>query len=246
MCRMIGFSASAPVRVGQFLRAVAHQAQHGCRPWGRPHGDGWGMVLATSTGWFHARSDRPIWEFPLERLADLEATSGLVHSRLASPNTPVDLTKVHPFCAVVGVRPLAFCHNGSVTNVDAMPLPKMVELPPKPIDTERYFALVQDGVAAGLDAELALAEAARSILRAGAQASSLNALLLSEEELVAFRGPVDQNYAHYYTLFTYHLGDHCVAVSTERIQDWGAGQAFEGTLVVRNGNIIAQHAWQLA
>lgn len=242
MCRMVGFSASSPVKIGPFLEAVAFQAQHGCRPWGRPHGDGWGLVVATNEGWFHARSDHPIWEFPLHQLAGLEAKCGLVHARLASPNTPVDITKVHPFCAVVAERPLAFCHNGSITNPEHIVPRVKIPLPPKAIDTELYFAIVQELLHNGLNADLAIEEAARTIFEAGCNASSLNAFLLTQDELVALKGPVMQDLKHYYTIYYYQV-NNCSIVSTECFPEWGDGTLLEGTVVVRDGRIIANRPW---
>lgn len=242
MCRMVGFSASSPVKIGPFLEAVAFQAQHGCRPWGRPHGDGWGLVVATKDGWLHARNDRPIWEFPLHHLAGLEATCGLVHARLASPNTPVDITKVHPFCAIVGGRSVAFCHNGSVSNAEHI-LPRVkIPLPHNAIDTELYFALVQERFHDGLDATLAIEEAARTILEAGCTASSLNALLLAQDELVALRGPVMKGLEHYYSLYYYQVNDCCI-VSTECLSEWGDSTLLDGTIAMRCGKVIASRLW---
>ncbi|MCX7625176.1 MAG: class II glutamine amidotransferase [Candidatus Sumerlaeaceae bacterium] len=242
MCRMVGFSASSPQRIGPFLEAVAFQAQHGCRPWGRPHGDGWGMVIATAQGWFQTKSDRPIWDFPLHHLANLEATCGLVHARLASPNTPVDITKVHPFSATLGERTFAFCHNGSISKAEHLLPDIQIALPPKAIDTEIYFGLVQQHLGNGLDAALALREAARKILSADCEASSLNALLLTQDELVALRGPVTHGLEHYYTLYYYQVNECCV-ISTESHEQWGEGLLLDGTLVVRDGQLLTTQPW---
>ncbi len=239
MCRMVGFSAAKPVKIGPFLRAVAHQAQHGCRPWGRPHGDGWGLAVLTPSGWFVAHSNRPIWEFPLETIAELEATSGLVHARLASPNTPVNLVKVHPFCAVLDGRTFAFCHNGSITRCDRLPQPRHVMLPPNAIDTEHYFALVQDRIFNGDTEEAALAETIKVAVKHECEASSLNALLLSDKKLVAAKGPVDQNYQHYYTLYVHQTGE-LTAVSTEPLTGFGVGNLLEDVLVAETGRITTR------
>ncbi|MGC8841070.1 MAG: class II glutamine amidotransferase [Candidatus Sumerlaeaceae bacterium] len=237
---MVGFTAAKPVRVGAFLEAVAEQAQHGCQPWGRPHGDGWGMALLTPAGWFVAHSNRPIWEFSLGRLAGVEATSGLVHARLASPNTPVNLTKVHPFCAVIEGQTYAFCHNGSITRRERLPRPANITLATDAIDTEQYFALVQERLACGDSEEEALATTVKDIENVSCEFSSLNALLLSEKKLVAVRGPVDEKYRHYYTIYV-HCGPEIVAVSTEPLSAFSESVPLDGIFAAAHGSIATCH-----
>lgn len=221
MCRMIGFSASQPLRVGPLVEALAYQAQHGCRPWGRCHEDGWGIVLKTSGGCIWVRCDRPIWEFPWQELGNTHATVGLLHCRLASPHTPVELSKVHPFVATVGGKTIAFCHNGTIHNARDLPAPANVSLPLNAIDTEIYFAYVQEKLLAGGTAvELAVPQAVDQMRQQGAKASSFNALCLAGDRLVAFRGPIDHEYDYYYTLFMQERDGACV-VSTEPLEGWG-------------------------
>jgi predicted glutamine amidotransferase len=239
MCRMIGFSAAQPRRVGEFLDALAHQAQWGCRPWGRPHGDGWGMMLLTPSGWFHTRCDHPIWKSQLDRLADLEASCGLMHCRLASPDTPVNITKVHPFCAVVSGASVAFAHNGTIRNVSALPPPANADLPSDAIDTEFYFAHVRQRLGDGLADDEALRGTVAFLMGAGADVSSLNALMLRGDTLSAIKGPIDDEYRHYYTLYV-HTRDDAVVVSTEPLAGWGKGELLNGTIVACQGQITAQ------
>lgn len=238
MCRMIGFSCAQPVRVEGFLRAVAHQAQHGKKPWGRPHGDGWAMVLMTEAGWLQVRCDHPIWESPLEELGALQARCGLIHARLASPNTPIDITKTHPFCARVGEQRLAFCHNGSVEQVDRMPRPSQVGLPPRAIDSEIYFALVQELLPTEDSVEGALGRAAQRILEADCQPTSLNALLLANDRLVCYKGPTDPTNAQYYTLYLHRPDATSVAVSTEPVPAFGPARELEGIVTSREGLVL--------
>ncbi len=241
MCRMIGFSAPEPIRIGPLVEALAYQAQHGCRPWGRCHEDGWGIVLKTSGGCFWARCDRPVWEFPWQELANTYATAGLLHCRLASPNTPVELSKVHPFVATVGGSTIAFCHNGTIHNARELPRPANTSLPGNAIDTEIYFGYVQAELAAGAAPELAVPRAVERMRQLGANASSLNALCLAGERLVAFRGPVDREYYYYYTLFA-HERNGISVVSTEALEGWGDVHLLEEgeTLAFEQGQKVRQ------
>lgn len=112
-------------------------------------------------------------------------------------------------------------------------------LPPNAIDTEHYFALVQDRIFNGDTEEAALDETIKVAVKHECEASSLNALLLSDKNLVAAKGPVDENYQHYYTLYV-HQTDELTAVSTEPLTGFGVGNLLEGVLVAETGRITTR------
>jgi predicted glutamine amidotransferase len=238
---MLGFSADHPLSIAPFLDALAHQAQYGVKPGNRPHEDGWGMLVRTPAGFVHARFDHAMWKSDYDGFRHLCATVGVFHARLASENTPIDLTKVHPFCARSGNDLLAFCHNGSVGNVALMPRPTRISLPEDAIDSEIYFSLVREMILDGQTPAEALRSAAQNIFATPCEASSLNALLLAGNRLAAFKGRTLPSYSHYHTL-SMHKGDGCIVISTEPVSGFGEPEPLVGALELENGQVLKQIA----
>lgn len=224
MCRMIGVFAREPIETARFLDALVAQARDGRRPPGpqsRPHEDGYGVAVFSGDHWIHIREMCPMWEGALEASRVLRGTVMLLHARLASVNTAIDLTKLHPFAAATEKMPtLMFCHNGTIRGAQRLP----VACPDHATDTERYFALVQDRITHGDGLSEALSIAVQTIYSAvGEDAVSVNALLTDGREMVAYRGRIRPENRDYHTLFVAE-GDGLRIVSTEPFDCPGAGE----------------------
>jgi len=227
MCRMIGFVSETPIPAAPFLKALAVQAREGREC---PHGDGWGMALRVNGHWLWVRQASPIWEGPLDALGELRADLGILHARQASPNTPINLNKVHPFVMPDPRHPdeknfvLIFCHNGTVRIPERIP----VAVPADAIDSERYFALVVKSLKETNHLQSAVKSASETIINAGAQPSSLNCLLSDGESLIAYRGAVLPENLEYHTLYV-QRSSGCTVLSTEPLPEplYGNPQALQ-------------------
>lgn len=243
MCRMIGFAASEPIAIGPFLRELARQSLEGCRPPGcdRPHEDGFGIALFRNGHWLLVHEQCAVWEGPLDGLGKLTGTIAVLHSRMATDETTINFTKLHPFRARAGGSDLVFCHNGSIYGHErlfpAAGLPADTD-PKDVIDTQAYFAMVcaEFGEGRGmLDALPAAAEQIYATVGAH-DARSLNALISDGRSLVAYKGHVLDANRGYHTLFTTRAAGVAV-VSTQVYGLPGAGtwHPVEGAQTVSPG-----------
>lgn len=227
MCRMVGYVSQRAIPVASLLQALAAQAKEGREC---PHGDGWGMALRLDGHWLWVRQASPIWQAPLDVLGELRSDLGIFHARKASPNTPINLSKVHPFVipdarqAHAMESAMVFCHNGTVRIPERIP----VAAPADAIDSERYFALVVETLKETTSLQEAVKRAAQAIVSAEAQPSSLNCLLSDGESLIAYRGAVLPENMEYHTLYVQE-SPGCTVVSTEPLPDqlYGKPRALE-------------------
>lgn len=151
----------------------------------RLHGDGWGWAGVERTG------DAPlVRKSPLSAAADpdFRATiarnshAAMMHLRWATLGLPVELRNAHPFRA----GDVSFEHNGSLKPIERireMLSPDAERMMTGDTDSEMYFALIQEQLAAGLSLPQATTSVARR-LRKSFPLSSLNAFLLDREQLV--------------------------------------------------------------
>lgn len=151
----------------------------------RLHGDGWGWAGVAHLG------DAPIvHKSPLSAAADPEfrrtiGTPGhaaMMHLRWATLGLPVELHNAHPFRS----GDVSFEHNGSLKPIDkarAMLSPEALARMTGDTDSEMYFVLIQEQLAAGLSLPEATLQVARR-LREAFPLSSLNAILLDRQQLV--------------------------------------------------------------
>ncbi|MDQ4214936.1 class II glutamine amidotransferase [Microbacterium capsulatum] len=151
----------------------------------RLHGDGWGWAGVARTG------EAPeVRKSPLSAAADPDfrptiATAGhaaMMHLRWATLGLPVELRNAHPFRA----GDVSFEHNGSlkpIERVRAMLSPEALAGMSGETDSEMYFTLIREQLAAGADLPEATARVVRR-LRAAFPLSSLNAILLDGDQLV--------------------------------------------------------------
>lgn len=185
MCRLIAYAAPAPTTLEALIGATQCNA---FRDMSRLHADGWG------TAWVEDPNDdaevhRTRATIPVDRTVPLSsamesdtATARIVHLRMATSGMAVNFENTHPFLA----DRLAFAHNGTVVPLDQLKalldpsVPATVE---GGTDSEHYFALISQHMASGMSLFDAVC-ATVTLLRAHFPNASLNALLLSPEELI--------------------------------------------------------------
>jgi gamma-glutamyl hercynylcysteine S-oxide hydrolase len=149
------------------------------------HGDGWGWSGIADPG------DTPAVQKSVRSAAEDEAfgealaaqaRAAMVHLRWATLGLGVEDDNTHPFLA----DGIAFEHNGSLKPLDrvrSMLSPESRAHLNGETDSEMYFALIREKAASGLRLPEAALEAA-SRLRVAFPASSLNAILLDDEQLI--------------------------------------------------------------
>jgi len=187
VCRLFGYVATHPTTVEATLGTrVLEQFSR----LSRLHGDGWG------TAWFDPeaprelgqrtyRSPRPAHSDPAfaQQTGTEPSRARIVHLRWASPGLRVRSENTHPFF----VDGMSFAHNGSLmppATVEQLLEPESVASLVGATDSERYFALVRQELRrCGGDTVVAVARSVR-MLRARFPIASLNALVLSSDELV--------------------------------------------------------------
>lgn len=182
MCRLLGSAAPAPTTVedvlgGEQRRVFADMA--------RLHRDGWGTAWRDDDGVHGAASPTGAVGDPgLDAvLAEDRASARIVHLRLATRGMACSLENTHPFV----VDGMAFAHNGSLEPTG--PIERLISARNRArligtTDSERYFAAIRTAVDEGmtpLDATVATVSA----LREAYPRRSLNALLLTDRELLA-------------------------------------------------------------
>lgn len=182
MCRLLGYCAPAPRSVADALGAEQSAVFHDMA---RLHSDGWGSAWTTADGIRSIVSpDSGLQDARLTRVLTGDAsTARIVHLRLATDGLVCGPQNTHPF-----VRDgFAFAHNGSLSPipvVESLVSPARLREVEGTTDSERYFAAVLSRVDAGstpFDAVRATAAA----LRIAFPHRSLNALLLTPDELIA-------------------------------------------------------------
>jgi glutamine amidotransferase len=149
------------------------------------HGDGWGWAGVSEVG------DGPSVHKSVESAAKdpnfgtslaVGSRAAMVHLRWATSGMEIEEGNTHPFL----MDGISFEHNGSLKPVERaremLSAESLADLVGH-TDSEMYFALIREKKAAGLDLPDA-ARAAASDLRRAFPLSSLNAILLTSEELI--------------------------------------------------------------
>ena len=185
MCRLLAYAAPRAVAVEELIGTDQCETY---RLMARLHDDGWG------TAWLEdgkrtdvvrrKRTIRPGYDD--ERLLAMMdrplSRARIFHLRLATDHMAVVKRNSHPFRA----DGMAFAHNGSIAPtavLRAMVGPAALAGVRGTTDSELYFALIREGVAAGLPVARAAADAVRRIRTAYPQAS-LNSVTLTPTQLV--------------------------------------------------------------
>lgn len=181
MCRLLGVVAAGPAPPARLvpdeltrLEALAEVHPHG---WGVARV---GPADAVEVVRVPERAGRgPAWRTAVDAGP---TDAALLHIRQASPGMAHVTLNTHPFLG----DGMAFAHNGhvdTVADLDALVVASDGPAPAGDTDSERYFSLVRAGIGRG-STDQALLAAARRITDA-ATATSLNALALTDRELVA-------------------------------------------------------------
>lgn len=229
MCRLLGFVARRPRPV---VDVVGADVLDEFVALGRVHCDGWGLAWrADGSVHVHTSSGSALDEL-VPFASGLVTDAAVLHLRWASAGLAVEPANLHPFSG----QGAAFAHNGTIWPPDALDALLAAEPgPPVPrrgsTDSERYFALVQHGLLAGLSAPDA-ARRALALIRPHYRRASLNALLLTPDALVAIaagdgaalerrwvdhcvlRGVEGEHNEIFYTLRTAQVGDAVLVGST--------------------------------
>jgi len=185
MCRLLGFASHAARSVTSVIGGDQSQVFLDMT---RLHRDGWGCAWVDSEKSPDVHSVKhanPGFEdTELNRaLTSKRATSEIIHLRMATDGMSCQPSNTHPFAA----EGVAFAHNGSIPDpVQLEPLltPGIRESLLGETDSERYFALIRSHHEQGMSWLEAARTAARTI-RDLFPHTSLNALMLTENELIA-------------------------------------------------------------
>jgi predicted glutamine amidotransferase len=219
VCRLLGW-ASRPAR--PLAGLLGAEDLHAFTELSCTHGDGWGAARSTGTGVQvvrdpdAARTSAAFADWASGTPSDL----GMVHLRWATLGLAVRPENTHPFTDGT----VAFAHNGSIrppAALDPLVGDGVRALRAGDTDSERYFLAVLSRLREGATPAGALAATVTAIA-ASTDFSSLNALLLTPDQLVAVCRPGPEADQHAegpdYFALRYRAGDDAVVVSSS---GWG-------------------------
>jgi glutamine amidotransferase len=188
MCRLLGYAAPSPTTVADVLGADDSRVFHDMA---RLHRDGWGTAWRESgvlQGEVVARTG--LGDPVLHRVLTGDAAAArIVHLRLATHGMACSPLNTHPFLT----EGLAFAHNGSMEPsgpIEQLVAPHRMAEVLGATDSERYFAAIRSRMDEGADPFQAAAVTAQA-LRRSFPTRSLNALLLTEDSLIAVHASAD-------------------------------------------------------
>jgi predicted glutamine amidotransferase len=239
MCRLLAYASKSPITLTDLFGEdeLAEFVELS-----KTHCDGWGLAYAEEQGVGTIRVPEPAHSSPefvgvsQEHRSDL----AIVHVRWATDDLAINLLNTHPFTD----GRLAFAHNGAIRPaqaLDALIAPDMRGELSGTTDSERYFLAVADR-ARRMDAADALAEATTEIASSGIDFTSLNAMLVTDTELIAvnrYRPGSERERGEgpdYYRL-KYRVTPDAVVVTSS---GWGSGWQTLGNgemLVVQRGTL---------
>lgn len=184
MCRLLGYATPTALSLNELLGAPQAAT---FLSMSRLHADGWGSAWLNEAGAVEQLRDpsspRPdVADSASSRTVAAPARARLMHLRMATAGLPITLDNTHPFLA----DGIAFAHNGAITPTDA--LAGLLDSPTAATvsgqtDSELYFALIRQHLTQIGDLYKAVCVAV-STLRELYPHRSLNAMLLSDEELI--------------------------------------------------------------
>jgi len=182
MCRLFAFVAPDHSTA---RRELGPEGMNSLLSLARLHGDGWGWAGVSEPGSApraHRSARSALGDTDFDRAMDVPSRAGIVHLRWATAGLPVLDCNAHPFEA----DGIAFCHNGTIKPLDqlrSLLSAESVAGLDGTTDSEMYFALIREQVAAGASLHEAAARVAER-LRGLFPLASLNALLISADELL--------------------------------------------------------------
>ena len=221
MCRLLAYAAPSTTTVAEVMGASRSDAfQHMTRV----HSDGWGSAwLAAGPGEVtpeveSVRISTPGQDDPLLStiLRENPSTARLVHLRLATDSFKRTTTNTHPFVA----EGIAFAHNGTIVPVERfhrLLAPESYAGVTGDTDSELYFALVRQYARELGSLGRGLVEAV-SVLRREFPRASLNAVVLSERELLVVRASSSAVMTE--SIFTDELGIDLADLPIDHIEDY--------------------------
>jgi predicted glutamine amidotransferase len=186
MCRLLGYAAAHSTTLAEL---IGLEQCDSFRDMSRLHADGWGSAwiadAAAGSSIERVRDTIPAGHTgPIVNAMQDEAARGrIVHLRMASAGIPVNIENTHPFVA----EGIAFAHNGAVlpiTELRTLIEPELVATVDGATDSELYFALVRQHMSHGFPLFDAVCETV-ALLRSRFPKASLNALLLTDDEVIA-------------------------------------------------------------
>ncbi|MFC0678491.1 class II glutamine amidotransferase [Lysobacter korlensis] len=188
MCRLIGFASLASESIGD---VIGEQQCDMFQDMSRLHRDGWGTMWLDderTPGSPTVAAVRSV----ASGLSDVDLRSSLIsqpsrarvaHLRLASKGMPIRPENTHPYLA----GNLGFAHNGGIIPTAALRsllTEKYLAEVQGDTDSELYFALIRQNLRRGGSLSSATVDAVAEI-RSRYPSASLNALLLSADQLIA-------------------------------------------------------------
>ncbi len=220
MCRLLAFASRTDVTLTELLgrRSLAQFTAVS-----RRHTDGWGFAWAEQDRVRTYRYADPAHLSPEFALVSRQHRTdlGLAHVRRATDGLPISLENTHPFTD----GRMAMAHNGAIRPADALDALVPPELQGDlqgTTDSERY-ALATFG-AARLDGPAQALASTADRIASGFEHTSVNAILITDSELVAvsrYRPEAEAREAEreYYHL-RYRITRDAVVVASS---GWGRG-----------------------
>jgi len=239
MCRLLAYASRTPVtltdlfgaeELGEFVELS------------KKHCDGWGLAYAEEQGVGRIRVPDPAHSSPefVEVSQEHRSDLAIVHVRWATDDLAIDVLNTHPFTD----GRMAFAHNGAIRPANALEALVSPDLRAElegTTDSERYFLAVADR-ARRMDPADALAETTAAIAGGGFDFTCLNAMLVTDTELIAvnrYRPGSERERGEgpdYYRLKYRATPDAVVLASS----GWGSGWETLGNgelLVVQRGTL---------
>ena len=185
MCRLFAFIAPEHSTV---RRELGDAGLESLISLARLHGDGWGWAGIEDAGanpTVRKSARSAVGDPAFESAMTTPAHAAMVHLRWATAGIEIADRNAHPFLA----GDLAFEHNGSlkpIAEARALLSPEGLASMTGETDSEMYFTLIREQLALGLPLHEATVAVVRR-LRAAFPLSSLNAILLTPEEMVVVR-----------------------------------------------------------
>lgn len=220
MCRLLAYASRTPVSLTDLLGA---EDLDEFVQLSRLHCDGWGLSWAEDRGVSTIRVPEPAHSSPeFVRVSQEHRTDlAIAHARWATDGLAIDVTNTHPFTdGTVG-----FAHNGAIRPADALDAlvpPELAAERHGTTDSERYFLAVLGRTRTMGPAE-ALASVANDIVDGGYDFTCLNAMLLTDDRLIAlnrFRPEAEAAEGPEYYRLRYRVTPDAVVVASS---GWGSG-----------------------
>jgi len=239
MCRLLAYASRTPVTLTDLFGPEELAEFVGLS---KTHCDGWGLAYAQEQGVGRIRVPDPAHSSPefVEVSQEHRSDLAIAHVRWATDNLAISLVNTHPFTD----GRLAFAHNGAIrpaSSLDTLLAPGVRATLQGTTDSERYFLAVADR-ARGMDPADALAATTSSIANGRFEYTSLNAMLVTDRELIAvnrFRPGSERERGEgpdYYRL-KYRVTPDAIVITSS---GWGSGWETLGNgemLVVQRGSL---------